>query len=166
MREQAGMLSAFIRSCVTEDANVDDIFQETMLVAWRRLDEFDRTRPFGPWLRGIAARTILACKRAHRKLVLIENQEELDYLSSKFQQIQRLAGDTLDEKLDALRECLSRLSASERDCIEGRFTQGLMPAELSRKLAVELETLKKRLLRAKGRLLACIEHKLNMEPHA
>ena len=30
-----------------------DLFQETMVVAWRRLDDFDHTRPFGPWLRGL-----------------------------------------------------------------------------------------------------------------
>ena len=30
-----------------------------MLTAWRRLGDYDHTRPFGPWLRGIATRLVL-----------------------------------------------------------------------------------------------------------
>ena len=48
------MLTVFLRSRVNDEAAVDDLFQETMLVAWKRLDECDLSRPFGPWLRGIA----------------------------------------------------------------------------------------------------------------
>ena len=161
MHEQASTLTAYIRSCVRDESLVDDVWQETMLVAWRRLDEFDRTRPFGPWLRGIAARTILARMRSDRKWMQVENLAELEYLSQRFQQVQQFPGDTLDEKLGALRDCISKLSDNERDCVEGRFLHGLMPAELSRKLSVELETLKKRIQRAKGRLLTCIQHKLS-----
>lgn len=160
MREHARMLLAFIRSSVSDASTADDIWQETMLVAWRKLDEYDRSRPLGPWLRGIAARTIMAAARKQKNLYLVDDATELEYLSHRFEQLQQLSGDTLDEKLDALRDCVGRLSADERECIEGRYVHSLMPAELSRKLSVQLETLKKRLQRAKQRLQLCIEHKL------
>jgi len=38
----------------SDQTAADDIWQETMLVAWRRFDDDDTTRPFGAWLRGIA----------------------------------------------------------------------------------------------------------------
>ncbi len=63
VREHAEMLTAFIRGTVRDGSLVDDIFQETMLTAWRRLDEYDKQRPFGSWLRGIAARVQLAAYR-------------------------------------------------------------------------------------------------------
>jgi len=47
------MLTVFLRSRVNDEAAVDDLFQETMLVAWKRLDDCDLSRPFGPWLRGL-----------------------------------------------------------------------------------------------------------------
>ncbi len=131
-----------------------------MLVAWRRLDDFDRSRPLGPWLRGIAARTVLAKLRTQRQLLQVENMEELDYLSNRFEQVQAFRGDTLDEKLIALRDCVSHLSPDERVCIEGRYQDNLMPAQLSEKLSLHLETVKKRLQRAKQRLQSCIERKL------
>jgi RNA polymerase sigma factor (sigma-70 family) len=63
VRENTDMLTAYLRSVVRDPATVDDLFQETMLTAWRKLDEFDRRRPFGAWLRGIAARLVLAERR-------------------------------------------------------------------------------------------------------
>lgn len=161
MREHSQTLLAYIRAAIRDPGLVDDIWQETMIVAWRRLDDFDRSRPFGPWLRGIAARTVMAKLRRHRQLVQVEDLGELDYLSSRFEQVHSLAGDTLDEKLNALRDCVSRLSEDERRCIEGRYQDNLMPAQLSEKLSLQLETVKKRLQRAKQRLLACIESKLS-----
>ncbi len=165
MNEHSRGLLAFIRSAVRDWTLADDIWQETMMVAWRRLDEFDRNRPFGPWLRGIAARTILARQRAQRGVYFVDDMDELDYLSSRFEQISGLQGDTLDEKLDALRECISRLSEDERRCIEGRYMHNQMPAELSRQLSLQLETVKKRLQRAKQRLQVCIESKLQAAEH-
>ncbi len=49
-RENSRMLTVYLRSLVRDEAAVDDLFQEAMVVAWRRLDECDLDRPFGPWL--------------------------------------------------------------------------------------------------------------------
>ena len=59
VRENTRMLTVFLRSRVKDEAAVDDLFQETMLVAWKRLDDCDLSRPFGPWLRGIAHRLVI-----------------------------------------------------------------------------------------------------------
>ena len=61
------MLTVFLRSRVNDEAAVDDLFQETMLVAWKRLDECDLSRPFGPWLRGIAHRLVMALYRKQNR---------------------------------------------------------------------------------------------------
>ena len=60
VRENADSLTAFLRASVYNEAAADDLFQETMLIAWRKIGEYDRSRPFGAWLRGIAKRLALA----------------------------------------------------------------------------------------------------------
>jgi RNA polymerase sigma-70 factor (ECF subfamily) len=135
-----------------------------MLVAWRRIDDFDNDRPFGPWLRGIAHRIILARAAKLQNQQVLVDAESLDYLSQRFESIQHLQGDTLDEKLEALRGCTSKLPEHERTCIEMRFSKGIMPAELSEQLGLALETVKKRLVRAKHRLVECMERKLGPQP--
>jgi RNA polymerase sigma factor (sigma-70 family) len=74
--------------------------------------------------------------------------------------VQNLKGDTLNEKLDALRDCIALLSDQERQCVELRYMHNLMPAELSDRLGVALEAVKKRLMRAKQRLVTCITGKI------
>ena len=58
VREHGERLMAFLRASVPA-SSVDDIFQDTVLVAWRRLPDYDRTRPFGAWMRGIARNLVL-----------------------------------------------------------------------------------------------------------
>lgn len=157
------MLTSFIRSSVGDHQLAEDIWQETMLTAWRRMEDFDRSRPFGPWLRGIASNTILAKQRTAARMTLVGDTDSLEYLSQRFEQLQSLAGDTLDEKLEALRDCVSHLPEEERQCIQLRYAQDLGPTELSQQLQIALETVKKRLQRSKQRLLECLNRKLQLQ---
>lgn len=154
------MLMAFIRSIQFDQSSADDVWQETMIVAWRRIDDFDSSRPFGPWLRGIAQKIVLSKAAKPSQRMIVADLESMEYLSQRFESVQSLAGDTLDEKLDSLRECMALLPDHERQCIEMRYTQNLMPAELCERLSVALETVKKRLVRAKQRLIDCITNKI------
>ena len=63
MREHAQALDLFLRARLRDPGDVDDVFQEALIVAWRRLADYDPERRFGPWIRGIARR--IALHRAH-----------------------------------------------------------------------------------------------------
>lgn len=95
VREHAGLLTVYLRSAVRDAALADDIFQETLLVAWRKLDQFDKRRPFGPWLRGIASRLILAERRRARRLPVLCEAAALEYLDSRCRALDHQHGDTL-----------------------------------------------------------------------
>ena len=47
------MLTAYVRSCVSNWADAQDIVQDTLRDAFLGLSRFDRARPFEPWLRAI-----------------------------------------------------------------------------------------------------------------
>jgi RNA polymerase sigma factor (sigma-70 family) len=162
VRENSRMLTAYIRATQFDASQVDDVWQETMLVAWRRIDDFDLTRPFGPWLRGIAQKIILSKYSTLNSQQVVTDAESLEYLSERFDSFRNLAGDTLDEKLEALRACIASLPDHERECIELRYHQELKPTDLSHHLNLALETVKKRLVRAKQRLIECIERKIGL----
>ncbi len=160
VRENSGMLTAFIRAAVPRDVAVDDIWQETMLTAWRRWDDYDRSRPFGAWLRGIANKNILAWSRKQANEHLWCDGATLEYFSQTFGRIQQLKGDTFQDKLDALRACIRGLPAEYQAAISLRYEEELMPAAMAAKLSLKTETVKKQLARAKTRLLDCINRKL------
>jgi RNA polymerase sigma-70 factor (ECF subfamily) len=160
VRENADMLIGYIRCSARDDGLADDVFQETMLTAWRRMDDFDRDRPLGPWLRGIAARILLAYHRKSARGFVLCDEETLDYLSQRFETLHLQPGDTLDEKLDALRDCVENLPEQYREPIRLRYSDDACVGGIAERLGLVAETVRKRLQRAKARLLDCINRKL------
>jgi len=138
---------------------VDDLFQETMMVAWRRIDQFDQGRPFGPWLRGIAANLVMAYYRKHKRDMLVCNEHVIDRLEEQVCAIEQRRGDTWDEKVDQLKRCISRLSENNREVIELRYLEGRSFAELLDEMGLSRDALKKRLWRAKQLLHKCLARK-------
>ncbi len=162
VRENTSMLTTFIRAAVSQEVAVDDIWQETMLTAWRRWEDYDRSRPFGAWLRGIASKNILAWRRRLAKDHVWCDDATLEYFSEAFERIQKLSGDTFEEKLEALRSCIQSLPIEYHTAISLRYEKELMPAAMAEQLSMKPETVKKQLQRAKAMLFACITRKIGL----
>lgn len=164
VRENADSLTAFLRSSVRDEASADDLFQETMLIAWRKIGEYDRNRPFGAWLRGIAKRLVLAHWRKSARVMPLSNERVLDYLDRRVAQVDRQPGDTLDEKIAALRECIERLTPLYREPIELHYRQRGTTEWIAAQLATTKDAVQKRLQRARVQLAECLERKAVLAP--
>lgn len=165
VREHAEMLTVYLRCVVRDPVAVDDLFQETMLTAWKTLDRFDRSRPFGPWLRGIAGKLVLAHRRRMAKNFLLCDEQVLEHLETRHAALGRMPGDTLEDKLDGLRKCLETLPPRYREAVHLRYTEGLQGSGLAERLAISGEALKKRLQRGRARLLDCLQRKMAAASH-
>lgn len=159
MCENSAMLLTYIRSVAGSENAVDDIFQETMITAWKKLDEFDRTREFGPWLRGIAKNHALNYARKNYRDMLMCNESILEYIEQHISHVESQDGDSWKAKTQALHQCINDLPDNYRHAIRTRYLKELKPEEAMKYLDVPKETLKKRLQRAKKRLLLCIQEK-------
>jgi len=160
VREHADMLTAFLRSLVMDSAAIDDLFQETMLVAWRQLADYDRSRPFGPWLRGIAGVLVMEHRRKRAgaaKVVMCVEPEALDALEQHYQQLSRSPGDSFRERAQRLRECLSRLPERMREVIEFAYARGLLLRQIAESIGASEEAVKKRIQRARESLVQCLQ---------
>ena len=157
VREHADMLTVFLKSALGNTPDVDDLFQETMVVAWQRLDDFDHTRAFGPWLRGIARKLVLAHQRQARRLC---DPVVLDHVDARINQISARAGDTWEEKLEVLRTCVESLPEHYRQAVGLRYFQQQAIRQVSEVLDLSTSAVKKRLQRARSLVLDCIEKKL------
>jgi len=159
VRENADSLMAFLRASVYNEAVADDLFQETMLIAWRKIGEYDRSRPFGAWLRGIAKRLVLKyCRKSAREVVL-SSEQVLDYLDQRMAHVDRRPGDTLDEKIAALRDCIERLAPLYREPIEQYYRHRRAIEWIAGHLATTEDAVQKQLQRARMRLAECLERK-------
>lgn len=161
VRENGGMLTAFLHASLPSASVVDDIWQETMLAAWRRWDDYDRSRPFGAWLRGIASMNVLAWNRKNAREHVLCDETTLEYFDHEFHRIHQLPGDTFDDKLAALRDCIDALPEHYQETVRLRFEQELMPVAIAERLTGKTEAVKKQLQRAKAMLFECITRKLS-----
>ena len=162
IRENTDMLLAYLRSAVRDEHAIDDLYQEIFLTAWKRLEDYDRQRPFGPWLRGIASRVVLAYYRKTARTDLPIDGAALEWLDGRFEAIQSRTGDTFEEKLLALRECIAELPESYRTPVTLRYFKQQTIPQVAAALQLTRESLKKRFARGKTRLTDCLDRKLNI----
>lgn len=161
MREHIDSVRAFLLSSLRDSVAVEDLVQETFLTAWKILDRYDRQLPFGPWVRGIAARLVLNHRRKlGRSRVHFCDDELLGRIDDGVGAVHKLAGDTFDEKIDALRDCLSHLSGPQRDSIRLHYEHGLHCKEIAERLGIGFEAVKKHLQRGRSRLHKCLAGKI------
>jgi RNA polymerase sigma-70 factor (ECF subfamily) len=159
VRENSRMLMTYLRSLVSDEAAVDDLFQETMVVAWRRMDDCDLTRPFGPWLRGIAARLVMAHFRKNKRLPLFLDEKLLERIDERIESIHTQDGDTWEEKLQDLEHCIDSLPTKYQDVIRIRYLDDATSQVVAEKLNLSREACKKRLQRARQRIGDCLKRK-------
>lgn len=153
VREHAGSLTALLNATLDDRHAIDDLFQETCTVAWQNLDTFDQSRPFGPWLRGIARKLVLVHARRRRVVLLFD---QLDAVEQRLQEFDRRPGDTFDDKLEALRGCLDRMPDKYRTALEAKYLHSLSLKDSALRLNITFEGLKKRLLRGRTLLRECL----------
>lgn len=156
VREHADMLEAYLRSLLGRGADIDDLFQETMIVAWRRLGDYDRARPFGAWLRGIARVLVLKHAREGAARPMTTNPLVLDAVEDRFDAHARLPGDTFLERTERLLDCLRRLPEAMHQAIDLVYTRGMTIVAAASSIGDPEETVKKRVQRARQRLAECL----------
>ena len=163
MREHGPALTEYLRAVTRDDELADDLFQETFLTAWRKFADYDRTKPLGPWLRGIARNLLRTRARSDRRRARAFSARlhakigaEIDAAAAHA----RLADDPRRFALDAVAECVAALPRRTRELVRGRYERGRTAAELAAALGESHAAVRKRLERARDRVAACLAAKL------
>lgn len=149
-------LKAFIGSMVFDVSLRDDILQEVVLTLWRRLADYDESKSFGAWARGIAARKILKLRENNHRFPLPFRPEVLQAVVDAFDRTE----ETEDRRLEALRECLKRLPAKSHEILRMRYERGLRSAEIAGEIQSTLDAVYQTLSRIRARLEECVRQRL------
>jgi RNA polymerase sigma-70 factor (ECF subfamily) len=146
-------IRGWLRSRVRDASTTDDLAQETFIVALRRLADFDESRPFLPWLRGIALNVLRNYRRARRATPL-----ELDALLEPTSEA--LLPIETEEAIAALNDCVERLDKDDRELVTRRYRDGMTVAEICKLTGAKHSATTMALHRARGRLRDCVRRKL------
>lgn len=130
-----------------ERAGAEDMAQESFVRAHERLNTFDEERPFGPWIRRVAANICLN-HLSSRKLTA-ELDEERDAGESEGPEVVQEAR----ERSEQIRAALESLPPHYRLVVELRHYQEMPYDEIAAELNIPLSDVKSHLFRAR-KLLA------------
>lgn len=165
--EQHFLLEAFVASLAHGRGGaefVDEMVQETIGVAWKRVDSYDRSRPFGPWLRGIAALVVQARFRQESTRARIRQgagfqSEVVARLEGRFALLEPVGASERGELVASLRACLDSLKSEFAEIVTLHYWRDVDAPRAAAILGVNLETVRKRLQRARAQIAACLESK-------
>lgn len=157
-REHVPALDLFLRSGLRDNAEVDDVVQETLITAWRRLDDFDPSRPFGPWLRGIARRIVSSrSKDRARRSEFALDSSALDALEERVSRLEMLRTERSAGWTEALARCVEQLPERMGLAIRLRYEEGADSEAIAHRLGIGAANARKILQRSRESLATCLD---------
>ena len=158
VREHQSGLRAFIRALGADEAWVDDLAQEAFIIAYRRLHEFEPGTDFGKWLRSIA-RYLVANER--RKEIRHSRLLPFAVVDALLEHEPESAVETSDNQLwPAMRECVDQLPPRSRELLQRRYAADENATTLARRLGMNADAVRQKLLRIRVAVKECIEKKI------
>ncbi|GAA1549466.1 RNA polymerase sigma factor [Nocardioides humi] len=135
---------ALRRTARPEDAA--DVTADTFLVAWRRLSHVPSGEAAGPWLYGVARRTLANQRRGEARRTALGERLRL--------QLAHAVADLADDVVHRadVTAAMKRLSARDEEVLQLHLWEGLEPREIAEVLGIPATVVRPRLSRARSRL--------------
>ncbi len=156
--ENHASLRYYIQGLGVAAAWVDDMAQDTFLVAYRKWEEIGRVENPGAWLRTIARNLVLneTAKLNRRQRLLDEN---LTTLLLEADHEGPAAGELSDlcERREALYTCLRGLSERARGVVERHYFNDRKSEDIGKELAMKPAAVRKMLFHARQALAVCLK---------
>lgn len=157
---ERGELLGYLR-CLVPGQLVEDVFQEVFLVVVKRAAEFDRSRDFSAWVRGIA-RKVAHKVRAKQSCAPTLPDDVVDLVSVAYDEARASASDERDD-LRHLSVCLDRLAEAQRELLRRRYHDGLSLERLAAMTGRSAGAVQVALSRLRSVLSECITHQRRVE---
>jgi RNA polymerase sigma-70 factor (ECF subfamily) len=133
-----------------DPSEAEDLAQDSFLRAYRRLGTYDEERPFGPWMRRVAANLCLNAL-ARRRPAVADLDDEIDAVVDEVAETPETAGDRA-ELSERVRSGLVQLPPHYRAVLELRHYQDMSYDEMASALGISVGEVRTRLYRARRRM--------------
>ena len=137
---------------VQDQSLADDIVQEVARQATANFDQYDPSRPFIAWLIGIARRRIAENYRNRGRKPIVFSSEIVDSITEAYVELEP----QVDDRLDALRLCMDKLSDRHRRVIELRYARQLSQDEIAAQVGSNGRAINAMLFRIRTALRECV----------
>ena len=161
MREHHRELLIYARAIVHDHHAAQDIVQDALVTSYKKFDQFDPSRNFAKWLRGIIRYKSLDWFRSQKRVPLPDTTlVEIELHLVPWQEPQKSGEASLS---DAMIDCIARLPEGLKDAVIEYYLQENNSSETAAKLEISTSLVRKRLQRARANLHACLTEKIEEE---
>lgn len=149
----------YILSLIPRPVEAEEILQETNLIIWTKANQFQPGTNFRAWACQIAYFEVMKYRSRKHRDKLHFNPELLELVASESLQQSEL----LDQRRQALAECLAKLREQDRALIQTRYSPEGDGLGISDKLGRPINSIYQSLSRIRKSLLECINRRLAAE---
>lgn len=148
-------LYAFIMSLVGNADAASEVLQQTNVVLWEKIDDFELGTNFMAWAFRIARYQVMAYRQRLGRDRHVFDDEAVSAVAQTFEE----RASSFDERLTALKDCLQNLPDDGRKLLERRYEDGWSVKSLAAELGQTANRLAVRLHRLRATLMQCIQRK-------
>jgi RNA polymerase sigma-70 factor, ECF subfamily len=151
-------LQLYVRSLLPGEATAGDVAQQANATIWLKRGEFELGTNFKAWAFSIARYEVLNYRKRQARDARLVFSDELEQI------VEAELADAdlrLQERHDALRQCLEKLREQDRQLLLHRYSRGGTLAEFADVVGRSVGGLKVTLHRLRSALLDCVERRLS-----
>jgi len=152
------MLMAYVRAIVRDPELTEDTFNDVCVEIVRCWDRFDKSKPFGPWARGVARRVALANLRKRRNPSVLVDSDVLEAVATELDAYAEQA--EAQSRKQALAHCLEKLTDVNRQLVRMRYWKDLPMREIASDLNRSVDGLYVAFSRIHKALRECVRKRL------
>lgn len=154
------MLLAYLHSLVADHKLAEDLAQQTLLIAYRKIDTLKDPAAFPAWLRGIARLEALSTmRRLHREFpVEPDVVQQMDEVYRQFEEAQPT--NSWEERFRLVEDCYSQLPETLQTVCRLHYFEDRKAWQIAELLEIKLNAVLKRLERARMAIRNCVQSKI------
>ncbi|MFO7870204.1 MAG: sigma-70 family RNA polymerase sigma factor [Kiritimatiellia bacterium] len=161
LEQNTGWLTAYFVSATGNHTLAKDLVQETYHQAVRSAKNYDPSRPFAAWLRGIASHVLVNHYRKSGNNPLLLENSHLEVLAHEADEaaVRNREQEYTEKRVEWLRECISQLSRRLRNMIKLKYFGRKLSKAIAEQMNMTEMAVNMALSRARSRLQECVERK-------
>ena len=143
-------------------SDAEEALQETNLVLWRKFDQYQPGTNFDRWACRIAYFEAMKLREKKPRAEQLFGNDFVEFLAQESDK----SLDILDQRHDALQQCLGKLSEKDRQLVLHRYREKETTRSVAEAMGRSVQGTRKALHRIRMALLGCIERTLAVESRA
>ena len=160
VKEHENMVGAYVRGIVGDSALAKDITQEAFVRAYQKLSSFKAGSSFGAWIRTIARNLAIDHIRKNGREIAWD-PELIQGLEDVLQPLEDpVRGEAWSDRVRTVETCFDSLPEILREPCRLYYYEESATAQIAETLRIGLDTVRKRLERARDLIKECFEKAL------